>query len=408
MWKKTLVVLAVALVLSLALTACGGAAPDEVADLEAQLADAEAALAEAESAGGDVADLEAQIESLQGDLDAAEAAAAAAEEEAAAAAAAEEEMAAEEETAAPAEGDKWCSDVDIVFFPGGPPGGPFATVVYNGAVQAAEDLGPNVEYVWSDWDPEKMVTQFVEAAATNPDGIAVMGHPGEDAFEPVIEEAIADGIIVTSQNTTLDRIEANHFGEGFGYVGQELYAAGYSLGTEAVKRSGLGEGDRAMVWGLLSQPTRGLRTQGVIDALEEAGMTVDYLEIDSATNAEAAAGIPTFTGYVSANPDVALVVTDHGALTATLQAYLEAAGMGPDDIYAAGFDLSPATVEAIRGGWTDLVIDQQQWLQGYLPILQICLTKKYQFSGLHIDTGSGFAHADNVELLADLAEQQIR
>jgi simple sugar transport system substrate-binding protein len=326
-----------------------------------------------------------------------------------AAAPAEEEAAPAEEEAAPAEeGEKWCSGVNIVFFPGGPPGGPFATVVYNGAVQAEKDLGPNVEYVWSDWDPEKMVTQFVEAAATKPDGIAVMGHPGEDAFEPVIEEAIANGIIVTSQNTTLDRIEANHFGEGFGYVGQELYAAGYSLGSEAVKRSGLGEGDRAMVWGLLSQPTRGLRTQGVIDALEEAGMEVDYLEIDSETNAEAAAGIPTFTGYVSANPDVALVVTDHGALTSTLQAYLEAAGKGPDDIYAAGFDLSPATVEAIRGGWTDLVIDQQQWLQGYLPILQICLTKKYQFSGLHIDTGSGFAHIDNVELLAELAEQQIR
>ena len=82
--------------------------------------------------------------------------------------------------------------------------------------------------------------------------------------------------------------------------------------------------------------------------------------------------------------------------------------MGSDDIYMAGFDLSPATVEAIRGGWTDLVIDQQQWLQGYLPILQICLTKKFQFSGLHIDTGSGFAHVDNVELLAELAEQQIR
>ncbi len=303
---------------------------------------------------------------------------------------------------------KWCSGVDIVFFPGGPPGGPFATVVYNGAVAAEKGLGANVEYVWSDWDPEKMVTQFVEAAATSPDGIAVMGHPGEDAFAPVIDEAEAAGIIVTSQNTTLDSIEAKYKSSGFGYVGAELYSAGYSLGSEAVARSGLGEGDKAFVWGLVSQPTRGLRTQGVIDALEDAGMVVDYQEIDSETNAEAAAGIPTFTGYVSANPDVKMVVTDHGALTATLQAYLEAAGKGPDDIYAAGFDLSAATVEAIRGGWTDLVIDQQQWLQGYLPILQICLSKQYAFSGLHIDTGSGFAHKDNIELLAELVEMQIR
>ncbi|RMF76131.1 MAG: hypothetical protein D6737_20830 [Chloroflexi bacterium] len=304
--------------------------------------------------------------------------------------------------------DQWCSGVDIVFFPGGPPGGPFASVVANGAMQAAEDLGANVEYVWSNWDPEMMVTQFVEAAATNPDGIAVMGHPGDDAFEPVIQEAIANGIIVTSQNTTLDRIEANNSANGFGYVGAELYSAGFSLGQEAINRFDLQEGDRAMVWGLLSQPTRGLRTQGVIDAFEEAGLTVDYIEIDSATNADAAAGIPTFTGYMSANPDVKIIVTDHGGLTATQQTYFEAAGKGPDDVIGIGFDLAPATVEAIRGGWTDLVIDQQQWLQGYLPILQICLTEKYGFSGLHIDTGSGFAHAGNVDLLASLVEQQIR
>ncbi len=303
---------------------------------------------------------------------------------------------------------KRCEGVDIVFFPGGPPGGPFGTIVYNGALAAAEDLGANVEYVWSDWDPEKMVRQFQEAAATNPDGIAVMGHPGDDAFETVIDAARADGIIVTSQNTTLDRLEERYKGEGFGYVGQELYASGYSLGMEAFKRSGLQAGDQAMVWGLVSQPTRGLRTQGVLDALEESGMVVDYIEIDSTTNADAAAGTPTFTGYVSSNPDVKMIVTDHGALTATFETYLKAAGMGPDDIYAAGFDLSSATLEAIRGNWTDLVLDQQPFLQGYLPIVQICMTKQYGFSGLHIDTGSGFAHKDNVEQLAPLVEAQIR
>jgi simple sugar transport system substrate-binding protein len=305
-------------------------------------------------------------------------------------------------------GDKWCSDVSIVFFPGGPAGGVFANNVYNGARQAEADLGPRVQYMFSDWDQEKMITQFRAAAATRPDGIAVMGHPGEDAFEPLIDDAIAQGIIVTSQNTTLDRIEAKYIGQGFGYVGAELYEAGYSLGTESIRRFNLGSGDRAMVWGLLSQPTRGLRTKGVIDAFEEAGLIVDYIEIDSATNADPAAGSPTFAGYVSSHPDVKVVVTDHGGLTATLETYLKAAGKGPDDIYGVGFDLSPATLEAIRGGWTDLVIDQQPWLQGYLPILQICLTKVYGFSGLHIDTGAGFAHKDNIDFLTPLIEKEIR
>lgn len=311
------------------------------------------------------------------------------------------------ETPAPTAG-RLCDGVKIVFFPGGPPGCPFGTVVYNGAVQAASDLGADVEYMFSDWDTTKMVSQFKEAAATKPDGIAIMGHPGDDAFGSLVDDAEAQGIIVTSQNTTLPTIEEKYKSVGFGYVGQELYASGYLLGKDAIKRTGFGEGDRAMVWGLLAEPTRGLRTKGVIDALEEAGMTVDYIDIDKATNADATAGTPVFTGYVSSNPDVKLVCTDHGGLTSTLETYLTAAGKGPDDIYAIGFDVSPATLEAIRGGWTDLVLDQQPYLQGYLPIVQICLTKKYGFAGLHIDTGSGLISKDNVEALAPLIEQQIR
>jgi simple sugar transport system substrate-binding protein len=235
-----------------------------------------------------------------------------------------------------------------------------------------------------------------------------MGHPGDEAFGPLIDDAVKQGIIVTSQNTTLDQSEAKYIANGFGYVGAELYAAGHSLGMEAIKRFGLKSGDRAMVWGLLSQPTRGLRTKGVKEALEESGLIVDYIEIDSATNADPTAGTPTFAGYVSSHPDVKLVVTDHGGLTATLETYLKAAGKGPDDVFGIGFDLSPATLAAVRGGWTDLVIDQQPWLQGYLPILQICLSKVYGFSGLHINTGAGFASKENIEFLAPLVEKEIR
>jgi simple sugar transport system substrate-binding protein len=312
-------------------------------------------------------------------------------------------------TQAPAAaGGKWCSNVKIVFFPGGPQGGVFAVNVYNGAVQAQKDLGPDVQYVWSNWDPQTMITQFREAAATKPDGIAVMGHPGDEAFDSLIDDAESQGIIVTSDNTPLPKAQAKYAADGFGYVGAQLYQAGHDLGVEAAKRSGVKKGDRAMVWGLLSQPTRGERTKGAMDALKEAGLTVDYIEIDSATNADPTAGTPTFAAYVSSHPDVKLVVIDHGGLTATAETYLKAAGKNPGDIYVAGFDLSPATVAAIQGGWTSLVIDQQEWLQGYLPILQICLTKVYAFSGLDINTGAGFVDKSNVDIIAPLAAKNIR
>ncbi|HVP19705.1 MAG TPA: substrate-binding domain-containing protein [Spirochaetia bacterium] len=309
---------------------------------------------------------------------------------------------------APAQTKGWASNVRIVFFPGGPQGGVFAVNVYNGAVQAAADLGCKVNYVWSDWDPQKMIQQFREAMATKPDGICVMGHPGDAAFDPLIDQAEKQGIIVTSGNTTLDKAEAKYAAKGFGYVGAELYKAGHDLGAQALKTFGLKSGDRAMVWGLLEQPTRGLRTKGVIDALKEAGLTVDYIPIDPPTNADPVAGVPTFAGYVSSHPNVKLVVTDHGGLTATAEKYLEAAGKKPGQIAIAGFDLSPATIAAIKGGWTGLVIDQQEWLQGYLPILQVCLTKVYGFSGLHINTGAGFVDKSNVDLVAPLAKVNIR
>ena len=100
--------------------------------------------------------------------------------------------------AVPAQTKGWASNVHIVFFPGGPQGGVFAVNVYNGAVQAAADLGCRVSYVWSNWDPQQMIQQFREAVATRPDGICIMGHPGDEAFDSLIADAESKGIIVTT------------------------------------------------------------------------------------------------------------------------------------------------------------------------------------------------------------------
>jgi simple sugar transport system substrate-binding protein len=295
-----------------------------------------------------------------------------------------------------------------VFFPGGTPGGPFETVVYNGAQAAAAAFGAEVVYQWSDWDVQKMITQFGEAVATAPDGIAIMGHPGDAAFKPLVDDAVGQGIIVTVMNTELQETEAAYAAQGTGYVGQVLYDAGHALGAEAVKRGGLQSGDRAMVWGLLAEPGRGQRTQGIIDALEEAGLTVDYLDIDTATNGDPSLGVPTFVGYVTSHPDVKAVFLDHGNLTSTSQALLDAAGLSPDSVFVAGFDLAPTSVQGVKDGYVDLLIDQQQWLQGFMGVLQLCIANAYGFSGLFINTGGGFVDKTNVEFVEPLAKAFIR
>ena len=304
---------------------------------------------------------------------------------------------------------KWCSGVKIAAFPGGPQGGVFANNVYNGYKQAELDLGPSVTYYFSNWDPNLMITQLQQAIATKVDGIAFMGHPGDDATDPLIDKAYAAGIIFTTANTGLPTAEAKYGPQGMGYVGAPNHSAGLALGAEAAKRAGLKAGDQAFVWGLKAAGgDRGSRTVGVIESLEKAGAKVIYQEIDAATNSDPNAGTATFVGVMGANKGIKIVVTDHGGLTSNVGVYARAASLKPGQVFFAGFDMSPNTAQAVKDGYQNLVIDQQPFLQGYLPILNICLTKKFGFSGLDINTAGAFVDSTNVDAVAPLAAKEIR
>ena len=300
---------------------------------------------------------------------------------------------------------QFCAGMKITFFPGGTAGGSFETVVYNGAKAAQAAFGPDVAYQWSDWDVQKMITQFQQAVATKPDGIAIMGHPGDAAFDPLIADAEKQGILISVMNTELPTAEATY---GLGYTGAVLHDAGASLATEAIKRGNLKSGDEVFVWGLKAQPGRGERTLGITDTLEKAGLKVDYYEIDDATNKDPNAGVATFTGYAASHPNVKAIFIDHGNLTAAIPTFMKAANLAPGSVFAAGFDMSPATVTGIQQNYVSLVIDQQELLQGFFGVEQLCLEKKYGFGGLFINTGAGFVDKSNIDAIAPLVTSQIR
>jgi len=291
---------------------------------------------------------------------------------------------------------------------GGPVGCSYGTVIYNGAKTAANDLGCEVEFVYSDWSSEKMISNFKTALASNPDGIAIMGHPGDETYAPFIEEAVKKGIVVTCMDTELPKMMNKYQSYGFGYAGTENYAQGRMLGEEAARRFNLGKGDKAFVWGLKGKAVRGLRTVGIIEALQDAGLKVDYLDISPEVDADTALGTPILTGYLASNPDCDLVVMDHGGLTAQLENFLKAAGVKPDEIYGAGFSLSPATASGVRNGYVDLVSEGQPFMQGYFAVIQLVMAKKYGFTGFYIDTGGGFVHKGNIAIVGPLAEKGIR
>jgi simple sugar transport system substrate-binding protein len=95
-------------------------------------------------------------------------------------------------------------------------------------------------------------------------------------------------------------------------------------------------------------------------------------------------------------------------LTATIPLYFKNANADKDKVCGAGFDLSAPTAQAIKSGYVRAVLDQQPFLQGYLPILQMYLTSKFGFAGFDVDTGAAIISSANIDAVAPLAKEGIR
>ena len=307
--------------------------------------------------------------------------------------------------AADAMRDKWCSKVHIRFFVGGAEGDAFGTIVYNGARQAAADTGAQVDYVFSGWQNEKMVQQLREAVAAKPDGIAMMGHPGDAAILPLAEEANAAGIKMIYQNVPVPTAQAKF---GSAYVGAQQEPQGRALGDEIVRRFGLKKGDVAIVLGGFDDSTRGAREEGTAKALEAAGVKVVRLNALPEWASDPNLAIPVITASVQANPTAKAIVYPGGQELGNAATYMQAAGKKAGDLINIGFDTSPQIVEAFRDGWVQLTADQQPFQQGYMPVLSLCQQIVYGLSPVSVDTGNGFVTPDNYKGVADLASQGLR
>ncbi|MEG2004759.1 MAG: substrate-binding domain-containing protein [Bilophila sp.] len=296
----------------------------------------------------------------------------------------------------------------VWFDTGGAAGDGYGLIVQNGAKAAAADLGCDLRLLYSDWNPETMLVNFRNAVASRPDGIVIMGHPGDAAFGSLVDGAIKQGIVVTSVDTSLPMVQARNQSKGFGYVGSENYTQGKGLAEEVLRRAALKKGDRAFVWGLKRLANRGLRSQGIIDVLEKAGVTVDYQEITPEIDKDPVLGAPVLAGQLGRHPDTKAIFVDHGSLTAQMGTHLKNAGIKPRTMYVAGFSLSPATASALENGYVQLVSEAQPFIMGYFSVVQTVLSKKYGFTGFTIDTGGGMIDATNIAAVSAFAKQGLR
>ncbi|NPV53448.1 MAG: substrate-binding domain-containing protein [Firmicutes bacterium] len=302
-------------------------------------------------------------------------------------------------------GMKKFKDIRIRFFVGGDPGDAFASIVYKGAKDAEKALGVKVDYVFSGWNVEKMVAQLRDAIAARPDGIAMMGHPGDEAIMPLAEQAYKAGIIMMYQNVDVPKVRRRF---GGGYVGADLASQGRALGEKAIEMFNLKKGDRVTVFGAWGQPGRFFREEGTAVAFEKKGIVVD--RIVSPPEAAAAPELltPLVTGQLLAHPETKLIVFSGGQNLGAAPTYMEAAGKKPGEVKCIGFDVSPAVIDAFKKGYVQLTADQQPYLQGYLPVLSIALTRAYGFAPISFDTGAGFVTKENYKDVAALAEAGIR
>ena len=297
----------------------------------------------------------------------------------------------------------------IRFFAGGEPGDAFASIVYKGAMDAAEMLKPynvTVDYVFSGWDTEKMISQLREAIAAGPDAICMMGHPGDDAIMPLAEEAKNAGIIMMYQNVDVPVVRAQF---GGGYVGViDLSAQGRTLGEAAIRELGLQSGDRAVVFGSWGMPGRYQREEGTAQSFEDIGMVVERVVAPNESAADPQLLLPLISGQLQSHPETKIIVYAGAQGFSQVQTYMEACGKGPGDVLSIGFDLTPAIINGFKEGYIQMSSDQQPYLQGYLPVMSAYLTWKNQLSPLVFDTGAGLITAANSEQVAALVEEGIR
>jgi len=265
--------------------------------------------------------------------------------------------------------------------------------IKNGITLAGEQVGANVEYRNPPTgDIADMARIIEQAAASNPDGIiTTLADP--DVLSGPIRDAVDKGIPVIIINSGTPE-QAADVG-ALMYVGQPEYDAGLAAGQRA-KRDGVGS--FLCVNHVISNPVVGERCAGFADGL---GVDLGDSMIDSGQDpAEIKNKVKA---YLQANPETEAILT-LGPTSAdpTIAAVEEMGKAG--DIYFGTFDLGTEIVKAIKSGTINWGIDQQPFLQAYLPVIILANYQRFGvLPGNNINSGPGFVTADALGKVEEFA-----
>jgi simple sugar transport system substrate-binding protein len=273
-------------------------------------------------------------------------------------------------------------------------GDAFWSVVQNGAQDAGRDLGVEVTYE-GDGKPDAQAKLIDNAVAQGKTGIVVsMANP--DALRQSVEAAVRAGIPVITINSGGDR--STEFG-AIAHVGQDEAVAGRAAGERLRD-----EGKRKILCVIHEAGNTGLndRCEG---ARQGFGGEVTNLQVDVANPTDTEARI---RGALQTDPSVDGVLTLNSQVADRAVAAAASAGSAAE---VATFDLNSDVVKSIQDGNILFAVDQQQYEQGYLPIVMLKLYRENGNTlggGQPVFTGPGFVDRSNADQVAEYTERGTR
>lgn len=274
--------------------------------------------------------------------------------------------------------------------------GPFWTVVKRGADAAAEDLGVEVVWLGSNNDPEAQVQFIDQALSEGTDGIA-SSLPSPDQLVGPLTAAVEAGTPVITLNSGVDQYA--EIG-AITHVGQTEFIAGQGAGERFNEL-----GATKVLCGIQEQSNVALeeRCAGLADTFS-GEVVSDFMGLDADTTAQE----NTISATMQADPDIDGFM---GVGPVIAMSGLRAAqGLGLD-IPVGGFDITTEIISAIDAGDVAFTVDQQQYVQGYLPVLLLYLNvtnANVVGGGQPILTGPGFVDSSNAAEVAALVEAGTR
>jgi simple sugar transport system substrate-binding protein len=295
----------------------------------------------------------------------------------------------------------------VLYLAAGQPEHHFSQRLAQGARDAAADLGCEIDLLWTNWDASRTTIELKNAIEMAPDAICIPGFPRSPEFDAFIGEAFRRGIAVTSYNVPSPEFLDQFGAAGFGYAGQDNFTAGERLVRALIAQLKLVSGDRAVIFGMPSAPDRGKRAEGCVAALEAAGLVADVVDTYREADEEPLQPDEEIRAYLREHPEVKLMIWESYPAHVAARVLREL-GYKPGEIPVAGWDLNPEILEEIESGYITLTYDQQPYLQGYLPVLQACLTDQRGFAGFYADTSGPFVDLLQLPELRPRVERRWR